>query len=77
MPYRKERFRLRFHGLTEEENKNIKLALPTAALKERNNVLLFEIDQFVEMTLLYRVLDILQLGVGRFELLASVVTTGH
>jgi len=43
--------------------------------KERNDVLLLEIDQSVEMAALYRVISALQLGPDNFEILASIVTS--
>ncbi len=75
MSYRKERFRLRFRGLPEQAQNAIKAALSGVTAKERGDILLFEINESVEMSRLYEELESLRPGPEQFEVLASVVTT--
>src|SRR5579872_3014895 len=75
MAYRKERFRLRFEGLSDEAQNDIKAAVPGGEAFRRGNVLLIEIDQAVETTRLYATLDTLRLGPEQFQITASIVTT--
>jgi len=75
MPYRKERFRLRFRGLSEQAVIDIRCALPDVEAIQRGSILGLEIHQDTNLECLYTVLEILQLEPERFEIIASVVTT--
>ncbi|HLN00221.1 MAG TPA: hypothetical protein VK335_13105 [Bryobacteraceae bacterium] len=77
MSYRKERFRLRFRGLSEEERGGIRSALPEAETKQRGNILMLEMGQEMDLERLYTALETLQLGPKQFEVIASVVTSSE
>jgi hypothetical protein len=74
MSYRKERFRLRFRGLSEEMQKDILAALPGIEAKQRGSVLVFEMQEAIELAPLYTTLDALRIGTEQFEVIASLVT---
>ncbi len=75
MSYRKERFRLRFRGLAEGVNRDIRIALPEAEAKERGGILLLELNERMDFSRLYATLEGLKLGPEQCEVIASVVTT--
>jgi hypothetical protein len=75
MSYRKERFRLRFRGLSEGVNRDIRIALPEAEAKERGGILLLELNERMDFSRLYATLEGLELGPEQCEVIASVVTT--
>ena len=75
MSYRKERFRLRFRGLSEQIQKDIRCALPEAEAIQRGEILGLELQHDTGLERLCPVLDALQLGPEQFEVVASVVTT--
>lgn len=75
MSYRKERFRLRFHGLSEGANRDIRIALPEAEAKERGGILLLELNERMDLSRLYLTLEGLSLRPEQCEVIASVVTT--
>ena len=75
MSYRKERFRLRFRGLSEGVNRDIRIALPEAEAKERGGILLLELNERMDFSRLYAKLEGLDLGPEQCEVIASVVTT--
>jgi hypothetical protein len=78
--YRKERFRLRFLGVSAEVASAIHAALPEANIRTQfrvptaSNVLLFELNEGIDLDALYALLDTLHLGPKQFEIWASVVT---
>ena len=74
MSYRRERYRLRFRGLTDQVRNDIKGDLPGLEARQRGDILLFEIHQSVDMTQFYSRLDSLQLGPEQFDVVASIVT---
>ena len=74
MSYRKERFRIRFRGLSEEKQTDIRAALPGIELKHRGRVLLFEMHEGLELAQLYEILDTLRLGTEQLDVIASLVT---
>jgi hypothetical protein len=73
--YRKERFRLRFRGLSDQMHKDIRCALPEAEAVQRNSILGLELHHDMDLEHLYAVLETLQLEPEQFEVIASVVTT--
>lgn len=75
MSYRKERFRLRFRGLSEQVLQDIRCALPEADAIQRGSILGLEIQKDMNLARLYAVLETLQLEPEQFEVIASVVTT--
>jgi hypothetical protein len=75
MSYRKERFWLRFRGLSEQVHKDIRGALPWAEAIQRGDILGLELHHEMDLERLYATLETLQLGPEQFELIASVVTT--
>jgi hypothetical protein len=82
MAYRKERFRLRFFGLSRETENEIRSALPGAdfisrksSLPPETDILGVELQEAMDLSALYSALDRLSLGTKQFEVIASVVTT--
>jgi hypothetical protein len=82
LAYRKERYRLRFLGLSEPMEEQVRQALqgaefrpPKSSMPRVTNVLLFNLWEEMDLTALYSVVDTLQLGPAQFEVIASVVTT--
>ncbi len=79
--YRKERFWLRFLGLSPEVEEKIRGAFPgtefhspRSSLPAVTNVLLFDLQEGMDLSLLYKTLDALQLGPKECEVSASVAT---
>jgi hypothetical protein len=77
MSYRKERFRLRFHGLSEQVLKDIRRALPEAEAVQRGGIFGLEIHEDMNLERLYAALETLQLETEQFEVIASIVTTSN
>src|SRR5260370_39135255 len=80
--YRKERYRLRFFGLSTEMEGSIRTALPGAEFKPPRsslpsvtNILLFDLHEGIDLSSLYATLDTQQLEPVRVEVIASLVTT--
>jgi hypothetical protein len=71
--YRKERFRLRFRGLSDQMHKDIRCVLPEA--EALGSILGLELHHEMDLERLCAVLETLQLGPEQFEVIASVVTT--